>query len=240
VIINPSFEGEFYKHSNRGNMQVAVGWQYYVASPHLHPWVDNGEYKEPELNPEITTVGKGRVRSGKSAQKMHNTYSICRAGFFQDVPVVEGRWYEFAVWLYVWCSKGDDPDISKGGRYHARAAANPWGAGLHDYHTVFGREPENKHYNSWYHSFVVFQAWSETARVGIEGMPEHPVKHNDLYIDDASFQEVWLADSSTGQLPDPQPDTGDYADILARLDKLQSSVDHLSVDSYTLEIKRIP
>ena len=215
----PSFEGGFYKHHNRGNMLVANGWQYHDFGSHAHPFRDNGEYKEPELQPEVVDIGRGRVHSGEYGQKGHNTFSISRFFIFQEMPVLTGNWYEFAAWLYVWTSKDDNPDVSAGSRYHARSIANPWGA--KDAHTmVFGREAERRHYNQWYHASVVFQAWASKVLVGVEGMAEFAVKHNDLYIDDATFREVWVVDSDAP----PQPvlhATGDYAEVLQKLNSIE-------------------
>lgn len=205
VLINGDFEGGFVRR-HADEIVVANGWE---------PWYDQstGQLARPEWKEETRKIGKGRVYRGNSAQKMFTLSVRHNAGIWQRVNAVPGQWYELTAWLYVWCSKEDNPDVSVGGTYHARVGANPWGHWPTHYATMYGKEvlmPYNK-YTLVSH---LFQAWSEEVSIVVQGLAEHAVKHNDLYIDLVELEPVTVYVNEEPPEPEPPaPDPGEPVNV---------------------------
>ena len=197
TLQNGNFEDGFSKRG-AGEVVIANGWEYWAHNSTY--W--NGEIKRPEWKQETRSTGRGRVNSGMSAQKQFTTFALQRAGLTQRLTVTPGKWYKFAIWCYVWASKEDNADVSKGGRLHCRVGANPWGEWPTHYATVWGKEVEEHQYDQWTKIDVVFQAWKSEVNVFTEALAEYAVKHNDSYWDDATFEEI---EFGTQPPPDPQP-----------------------------------
>ena len=196
MLANPGFEGGFYLSGGVGELEVGKSWQV---------WFDpNSPHKRPEYKPETLDVGRGRVRSGKHAQKLFTTFASHDAGIYQEIyGVVPGQWYAFSAWGYQWSSEQDNPDSSvKDGKCSLLVGINPWGdANPRARTTVWGKEALQQ-YNRWVEVEVTAQAWSDKVVVAVRQVCEWPVRHNDAYLDDAHLE---LAGDVTGPTPTPLP-----------------------------------
>jgi len=151
---------------------------------------------------------------------------LWRGGVQQKLRVTPGKWYRFACWPWVYCSTQDN-NISKGGRFHARVGVNPWGAWPTHYASVFGKEALK--YDKWVQVEVIFQAWSDEVTVFTEGLAEHTVSHNDVYWDDATFEEI-----DFGAQPQPTPTPGECGFV----DRWSEVFDNQA--ELLLELTRVP
>jgi hypothetical protein len=133
-------------------------------------------------------------------------YALWRGGIQQKLNVIQGEWYRFAGWVWVYCSTRDD-NVSQGGTFHARVGVNPWGNWPHYYDPVCGKEAE-KPYDHWAQVEVIAQAWKNEMTVFAEGLAEHTVNHNDVYWDNFTFEHISAPDSEP-EPPDPEPPTGE-------------------------------
>ena len=192
TLLNPGFEGGFYRWNDVGELEIGKGWA---------PWWDPALHR-PEFKPERVGIGRGRVHSGSAAQKLFTTFSSHDGGLYQEIYGVEpGEWYTFSAWAYQWSSGQDNPDASTGdGKCSALVGINPWGdANPRARTTVWGKEALQI-YNQWTQVEVTAQAWSDKIVVAIRQVCEWPVKHNDGYFDDAS-----LVPADLGGEPAPTP-----------------------------------
>lgn len=209
TLINGDFEGGFTRR-HAAEIVVANGWE---------PWYDQStaQLARPEWKEETRKTGKGRVHRGNSAQKMFTLSVRHNAGIWQRVRAMPGQWYEVTAWLYVWCSKLDNPDTSTG-KYRARIGANPWGHWPTHYATMYGQEALEP-YNRYVPVRHLFQAWHDEVSIVVQGMAEYAVKHNDLYIDLVELRPVTVyIDEEPPEPEPPTPDPGepvviDYARI---------------------------
>lgn len=193
VVLNPSFEGAF-RDVGAGEVTIAEDW---------YPWWSDScsLCKRPEYKPESRDIGRGRVYDGDYGQKFFTVYSRHDGGIYQKVPAIEGGWYTFSAWMYIWSSDKDDPDQSTDdGDYRSLVGINPWGDCRATYRTtVWGKETYHV-YNEWVQVSVTAQAWADEICLFARGVAIWPVKHSDLYLDSASLQVT-----QPGMLPTPEP-----------------------------------
>lgn len=194
VLENPDFEGEF---SDRGASEVTV-------ADHWQPWWMGGSPKDtpagylhrPEYKPEMRRVGKGRVRSGASAQKQFTTYATHDAGIYQQVSVIGGSTVSFSIWAYVWSSSEDDANRSRrAGDYAVSVGIDPYGGTDGTSDSIVWSEPLVRH-DRWVEISVRTVAKADTITVFTRGKPSWRVKHNDSYWDDASLEVLAPAGQS--------------------------------------------
>jgi hypothetical protein len=182
ILANPGFEGPFLPAGGVGELTVAEHW---------HPFYDNtAPNHRPEFQRESTTVGRGRVHTGDSAQKLFTTFSPHDGGIYQQVHQVSpGQWYTLSAWGYQWSSQQHDPDHSPDdGKCSLLVGINPWGdTNPLARTTVWGREALQV-YNQWTQIGVTAQAWSDTIVVALRQVCVWGPTHNDAYLDDAQLQ----------------------------------------------------
>lgn len=197
MLENPGFEDGFYHQDGQGELQIGNSWTaWYVEREGLH---------RPEYRKETRQTGRGRVYSGDSAQKMFTTFSKHDAGLWQAVEAVPTQWYKVSCWAYIWTSSQDDPDVSKDGKYVALIGANGWGAYPYHHATVWGEEGQHDHYNEWQQLVCYFQAYGDRITIFSRGLPEWPTKHNDLYLDGFSLEEITPPGAEIPEPPEPPP-----------------------------------
>jgi len=201
-LVNGELEAP-YRFLEASQVKVATGWERFY---------DQAYGIRPEWQEEKVGVGKGRVRSGQSAQKIAMTTAKWSGGIWQRVNAIPGQWYRFNAWFYAWSSSQDDPDTSiHPGNLHRMVGANPWGHWAEHYATLWGREVDLGRYNEWVKAEIVFQAWHSEISLFAWGFSEWGVKHNDLYIDDAYLDPIAVAigvpeDPEPEPEPEPEPD----------------------------------
>jgi len=221
TLVNGELEAP-YRFLEASQVKVATGWERFY---------DQAYGIRPEWQEEKVGVGKGRVRSGQSAQKIAMTTAKWSGGIWQRVSAIPGQWYRFEAWFYAWSSSEDDPDTSiSAGNLHRMVGANPWGHWMDHYATLWGREVDLTRYNEWVRAEIVFQAWHSEISLFAWGFSEWGVKHNDLYIDDAGLEPIAVAigvPEDPEPEPEPEPDPGKLPMVV--------EVDYTKIASMTAE-----
>jgi LysM repeat protein len=184
LLQNPGFEGEYYPWSGINEVQVAHGWtpwwrQRTEADPPAY-------YFKPEYKHANGYVFPNRVHSGAAAQQWFTFHATHQAGMYQQVfGVTPGTRYRFTIWAQVWSSTEDDATVSVNPAYpNLRVGIdvtgnwNPWAD------TVVW-SGTTAFYDSWGQLGVEAVAQSDVITVFMHSNPNWPVKHNDIYWDDA-------------------------------------------------------
>ena len=152
--------------------------------------------------PEILTfTDPGRVHSGTKAVKAFTFWRCHEMGLFQKVDVVTGT-YVFTVYAHSWysnCSnKPFDPPldsdcqtplaawnklkvgIDSGGDIDPHGSSVHWGATIEQY-GVYGQQPL---------AVIASVPMSGTVTVFVSSLADNPLKHADVYLDDAALWRV--------------------------------------------------
>ena len=162
---------------------VADGWElWYDGVPGRDGYNHRPEYQyfDHDAHPTL-----GRVRSGRYAQKMCNTYATHTAGFYQRVPVPRGSQVTFSIWVKVWSSSYDDLSQSTDpGYYRTYVGIDPTGGTDWRSPHIIWSEPLVE-YDTWNQMIVTATAQADAVTVFTKGQPEWRVKHNDSFWDDA-------------------------------------------------------
>ncbi|MBN1890067.1 MAG: LysM peptidoglycan-binding domain-containing protein [Thermoflexales bacterium] len=186
LLQNPGFEGDYSAWNWVNEAQVAAGWT---------PWwrdrtPDDPEayYFKPEYKQASAYVYENRVHGGAAAQQWFTFYASHQAGMYQQVfGVTPGARYRFTIWAQVWSSVDDNPSRSNQPA-HPRLQVgidpcgwwNPWGD------TVVWSDVY-AFYDTWGQLTVEAVAERDVLTVFMRSEPEWPVKHNDMYWDDAEL-----------------------------------------------------
>ena len=197
LLTNPGFEEGFSHRVDpyepekgpQDPLKVADGWEL---------WYDNRDRcrddeccynARPEYKDEDGSIytDPQRVRSGRYAQKMFNTYATHTAGLYQRVAVPEGILLRFSIWVVVWSSQQDDPHHStEDGHYRVSVGIDPYG-GTDPFSEQIVWSEEVVRYDEHIQLSVTAEAKAGYVTVFTRGRPEWCVKHNDSYWDDASL-----------------------------------------------------
>ena len=233
LLINPSFEGEYIEWG-AGEVKVAPSWApIYVNGRMGKPGIgitggsaEGMDFARPEYKP-LGAPYLYRVRSGARSQCWFSFYRVHYAGITQGVSMVEpGRWYQLSVYGQSWC--WNDDTILKSADMFISLGLGPAGEiSLEDRGIVWapwawvpGPKGEQQSTANWtlFKSRVV-QAQADSLSVWIITSPKWSLKHADVYVDDASLDEVEIgATPEPEPEPEPEPQPGeavDYAQIRA-------------------------
>jgi hypothetical protein len=141
----------------------------------------------PEYKPaDPTFMNPIRVRSGEAAQQYFTFWRTHEAGFYQRVAVTPGVTYCFSVWGHSW-SADDDDDAYSGpfdGVLNQRVGIDPTGGTNWQSGSIVWA-PQRTQYD--YYGLFMVEATSQAPFVTVytHSRPMWPVKHNDVYWDDA-------------------------------------------------------
>jgi len=190
LLKNPGFEEGFYERG-AGEVTVASGWEAWWVQG-SEDQTSDGWLKRPEYKPEDGWVFKDplRVHSGRFAQKYFTLYSTHIAGVYQQVAVARGSVVTFSIWVQVWSSGISKTDQCKEfGNYGVSAGIDPHG-GIDGTSGNIVWSDVVMSCNEWVHLSVSTVAQADRVTVLTRGEPEHRVKHNDSYWDDAVLTAV--------------------------------------------------
>jgi len=189
LLNNPSFEGDYFSWSGIPEVYVAHGW-----TPWWRPRRDADPpayYHRPEYKQANGYIYPDRVHSGAAAQQWFTFFSTHEAGMYQQVADVNpGSRYRFTVWAQVWSSSESNPDSSTNPAYpNLQVGIDPTGSW-----NPFGGSVV------WSGTYAFYDAWGQLAveaiarnhviTVFMRSEPNFPVKHNDMYWDDAELVAV--------------------------------------------------
>lgn len=202
LLRNPGFEGE-YSTWWSGNtpyvtVQIAPDW-----NPWWLPQVESDpswRNRMPEYKPAAPY--QNRIHSGANAQQYFTFYGTHVAGIWQQVPVTPGARLRFSIWMQVWSSAFDDPNVSESdGQVDVKVGIDPTGGTDPFSATVVWSSPQ-RIYDQWFQMSIEANASSNNVTVYVRTEPQFPVKHNDIYMDDAEL----VALDGQAVTPSPTPE----------------------------------
>jgi hypothetical protein len=127
------------------------------------------------------------VRSGAHGQHYFSFYSSHEGGVYQQVTAVPGGHYCFNVWGHAWSANTTNPDYTSTddhGNLLQKIGIDPTGGLDWQSPDIIWSEGRLQ-----YDTFGLFSleatALSETITLFLHSRPDWPVKHNDVYWDDA-------------------------------------------------------
>ncbi|RME42339.1 MAG: hypothetical protein D6791_17995 [Chloroflexi bacterium] len=201
LLVNPSFEGDFYQPPESLSSLVAQGWSIWFVDPRPTDHI-------PEWNEEVL-LGQSklswRVRHGDKAQKMFSSFSTHQGGLYQQVNVVPGSDLEFSIWVEVWSSDCDKncisplepgvvcPSQNTHGNYRVSVGIDPTGGTdplASTVHWKAYRLPYDIPYDTWNRLVITDTAQASQVTVFTQGWAEFRVKHNDSYWEDAALTYI--------------------------------------------------
>lgn len=203
LLSNPSFEGDYTAYilpppghpdcqtvdPNEPNqfcrrIQMPTDW---------HPfWRDNPRDDPtmnilPEYKPGELWETPPRVNSGERSQHYFSFYSTHEAGMYQQVTAVPGGQYCFSAWGQAWSANTTLPDYTSTddhGFLYQKIGIDPTGGTDWQSPNVVWSEARLQ-YDVFGQFMVQTTAVSSTMTVFLHSRPQWPVKHNDVYWDDA-------------------------------------------------------
>ena len=203
-VRNPSFEGDYFAWSGINEIQVAHDWTPW--------WVAQQASDPPEINrrPEYKRADGAfypeRVHSGSAAQQYFTFYSTHIAGMYQQVSGVQpGTRLQFSIWGQAWSSSGDNASVStEPGVINMQIGIDPTGNWDPWAGSVVWSGTYNT-YDVWFQLAIEAVAQSDTVTIFMKSAPVYPVKHNDVYWDDAVLVVVGDAPPNPTATLEPAP-----------------------------------
>jgi LysM repeat protein len=189
LLQNPGFEGNYFPWSGINEVQVAHNWT---------PWWRKrsdadppATYFQPEYKQANGYIYPNRVHGGAAAQQWFTFYATHQAGMYQQVfNVTPGARYRFTVWAQVWSSTDDDANSSVNPAYpNLRVGIDPTG-NWNPWDGDIVWSGAYAFYDSWGQLAVEAVAQNDVITVFMRSEPNIPVKHNDMYWDDAALVAV--------------------------------------------------
>jgi hypothetical protein len=198
LIENPSFEGQYSAYiPPNGHPDCPAGICVTAQmAPDWIPWWRSHDPNDPDYiirMPEYKPADPDfqdppRVRSGEAAQQFFTFFSTHEAGFLQQIPVIPGLDYHFQIWGHAWSAEDDDDAYSgpEDGELYQKVGIDPTGGNDWQSSNIIWSAERLQ-----YDTFGLFQisatAQSPTMTVFVYSQPNFPVKHNDVYWDDAGL-----------------------------------------------------
>ena len=209
LLVNPGFEGEYstYIYPEPGHIdcgptgqvsrscnraQMPAGW---------HPrWRADGPPPPddyiimPEFLPSTPDqVNPDRVLSGEKSLHYFSFWSQHEAAVFQQIAVEPGITYCFSAWGHAWSDRNTNDFYSAtpdrpldDGQLYQRVGIDPTGGTVFTATTVLWTD-ERKQYDFFGLFKIAAMAESPTMTLFLYSRADFPVKHNDVYWDQAAF-----------------------------------------------------
>lgn len=199
LLQNPSFEGAFHPYVPPGGhpdcehgicqtAQMADGWTPYWRS---HDPVDPPEIiRMPEYKPAEDEWVPARTHDGERAQQLFTSFSTHEAGFYQRLSVTPGAIYCFGIWGHSWSSSNDTASTNDS-ELEQNIGIDPMGGTDWQSGDVIWGGPKQYYYdepgeqNAFGPLTLVVRAQTSQMTVFTWSRPVWPVKHNDVFWDDA-------------------------------------------------------
>ncbi|MEJ2748091.1 MAG: hypothetical protein P8183_09320 [Anaerolineae bacterium] len=233
LLNNPDFEGEYTTYimpppghpdcqtwdpsmpnQTCERAQMPAGWApYWRDNPRPETWIN--------IMPEYTAstpdqVNPDRVLSGDRSLHYFSFFSTHEGGAYQQVTAVPGGLYCFSAYGHSWSAATDsdwysDPDPNNGEMFQKVGIDPTGGTDWTSPDIIWSSEREQYDYFGQFTIEAVAQA--NTVTVFLYSRSNKPVKHNDVYWDNAALQrdmQLDVGNASLGLLVDdnvPQTST---------------------------------
>lgn len=207
LLQNPGFEPPFVTLDGQPPRQVATGWTpWHIPAPPGSPSFFN---VQPEYYP--TAPDTARIRSGADAQTILSFFAVHTGGVYQRVSgVAPGTTLRFTVYAYVWSSTFDDVNLSEDdGNVLVSVGIDPNGGTDPQSAGIVWSAPVEQY--DAYNAYTIEAAAAGSAvTVFVRTTAGVPVKHNNIYVDDASLTGAGgpaATATATKQQPAPATNT---------------------------------
>lgn len=204
LLSNPSFEGEYEPYvmpapghpdcqtwdASQPNqycerVKLATEWHpYWRRAPRSENWMNI----QPEYVPSLPHETPPRVRSGEKSQHYFSFWSTHEAGMYQRVAALPGGAYCFSLYGHAWSSRTTLPDFTSDpgdhGFLHQRVGIDPTGGTEWQSPNIIWSD-ERMQYDEFGVFAVSAIAQADHVTVFAYSRADVPVKHNDVYWDDA-------------------------------------------------------
>jgi LysM repeat protein len=189
LLVNPGFEAPFTVVGGNELINVAQGWT---------PWHvprQAGQSESQNLQPEYYAssdtengLGEPRIRGGQDAQQFSTLFGTFQGGVFQRVTGVQPNTeLRFRLFAYVWSSSFDEADSSEDdGGVQVQIGIDPNGGEDGNSASIVWSSPVFV-YDTFTEYGVTARAAGSAVSVWVRATVSFPVKHNVVYIDDASL-----------------------------------------------------
>ncbi|HIP70686.1 MAG TPA: hypothetical protein EYH05_04750 [Anaerolineae bacterium] len=212
LLANPSFEGEYsaYQLAAPGHPDCGgTSCPRAQMAPEWHPfWRDNPRDENwmnimPEYKPSLPYETPPRVRSGEKSQHYFSFWSTHEGGMYQQVTAVPGGQYCFSLWGQAWSSRTTLPgyvsDPNDHGFLNQRVGIDPTGGTDWQSPNVVWSEMRMQ-YDEFGEFVISATAQADSITVFAWSQANIPVKHNDVYWDDATLTLQQYAAVSTANI----------------------------------------
>lgn len=209
LLQNPGFEGGYSAYTPQtaqehadcphgvcNTVQIPSGWRPW--------WV---KVRASDANPEYKAAAPfaNRIHSGSNAGQYFTFHRTHEAGFMQQVNVPADTVLQFSIWGQAWVTNDDSATSDGNASINMRIGIDPTGGTSPTSPNIVWSGSANP-FDAYQQFSVQAQALGSRVTVFTYSRTEYPLKHNDVYWDDANLVVV-------GQLPapppPPPPDSGD-------------------------------
>lgn len=203
LLQNPGFEGGYSAYHPQ-TAQERADCPHGVCNtaqvpPAWRPWWIKA--RSSDANPEYKPAAPfaNRIRSGSNAAQYFSFYRTHEAGFMQQVNVPANALLQFSVWGQAWLSNSDSATSDSNVFINMRVGIDPTGGTSPTSPNIVWSGSANP-FDAYQQFSVQAQAQGSTVTVFMYSRAEYPLKHSDVYWDDATLFVV-------GQGAAPPPPT---------------------------------
>lgn len=182
LLQNPGFEGEYVPFNGDTSRRVAPNWTPWNLSR------GTGDPTWANITPQYRrATNPNRIRSGNGAQELFELFATFTAGVYQRVNVAAGAPLRFSAFLNVWSTTRDNPDLSlEPAAVSLEVGIDPTGGTDPTSRNIVWSQPE-RFYDEYRQLSVTATAAANTVTVFVRAVAREPIRHNHVYIDDASL-----------------------------------------------------
>lgn len=203
LLQNPGFEGNYSAYMPQ-TAQERADCPHGVCNtaqvpPSWRPWWNKA--RASDANPEYKPAAPfaSRIRSGSNAAQYFSFYRTHEAGFMQQVNVPANATLQFSVWGQAWLSNSDSLTSDSNVWINMRVGIDPAG-GTNPFSPNIVWSNTINPFDAYQQLSVQAQAQGSRVTVFTYSRAEYPLKHSDVYWDDATL-------FVTNQAPPPPPPT---------------------------------
>jgi uncharacterized protein YgiM (DUF1202 family) len=205
LLDNPDFGWPTQTNANvcapgwsKDNAVTPRGWTAYWTCKSEEEKNQDLVNREPEFRPMNADVAEQapRVRSYPTAASFFNYYSLQRsAGLLQTVRNIKpGTRLRFSIWTQLWSTNGDDINSAyQPGGLQARACIDTTGFTVNAPNFASNTivcGTATREYDKYVLISVEAVAAADTITVIFDTSADYPVKHNDVFADDAELVAI--------------------------------------------------
>ena len=196
LLTNPGFEPPFSQVEGSPPRQVAEGWQpWHIPAPAGAASFQN---RQPEYEP--TAPDTARIHGGSDAQQVFSFFATHVGGVYQTVNgIAPGTRLRFSVYAYVWSTTFEEVDLSEeDGDVTVEVGIDPNGGTDGQSASVVWSEPIEQ-YDAYNEYSIEADVVGPSVTVFVRTSTGVPVKHNNIYLDDASLTIAGDATAEPGE-----------------------------------------